>query len=145
VSLLSAAGVRLEDVADVMGHRSTRTTSVVYRHVVVPTIKAAVAPVESLFSASLDDMAYNVAYDLAYTSPRPKEAMETAAALTGTFAVGREGLEPPTPCASCKCATSCANGPWNATLAPRPSRSGERNGPRRARNGHTSAGRARTC
>ncbi len=25
--------------------------------------------------------------------------------------VGREGLEPPTPCASCKCATSCANGP----------------------------------
>jgi site-specific DNA recombinase len=25
--------------------------------------------------------------------------------------VGREGLEPPTPCASCKCATNCANGP----------------------------------
>jgi integrase len=39
VSLLSAAGVRLEDVADVMGHRSTRTTSAVYRHVVVPTIR----------------------------------------------------------------------------------------------------------
>ena len=25
--------------------------------------------------------------------------------------VGREGLEPPTPCASCKCASNCANGP----------------------------------
>ena len=25
--------------------------------------------------------------------------------------VGRRGLEPLTPCASCKCATSCANGP----------------------------------
>ena len=29
--------------------------------------------------------------------------------------VGRRGLEPLTPCASCKCATSCANGP-SATL-----------------------------
>ncbi len=26
-------------------------------------------------------------------------------------AVGRRGLEPLTPCASCKCATNCANGP----------------------------------
>ncbi len=25
--------------------------------------------------------------------------------------VGRRGLEPLTPCASCKCATNCANGP----------------------------------
>jgi hypothetical protein len=31
--------------------------------------------------------------------------------LTCGFRVGREGLEPPTPCASCKCATNCANGP----------------------------------
>ncbi len=29
----------------------------------------------------------------------------------GKFLVGRTGLEPVTPCASCKCATSCANGP----------------------------------
>lgn len=50
VSLLSAAGLRLEDVADVVGHRSTRTTSAVYRHVVVPRIDAAVEPVERLFA-----------------------------------------------------------------------------------------------
>jgi integrase len=50
VSVLSAAGVRLEDVADVMGHRSTRTTSAVYRHVVVPTIRAAQRPAERLFA-----------------------------------------------------------------------------------------------
>jgi integrase len=50
VSLLSAAGVRLEDVADVMGHRSTRTTSAVYRHVVVPTIDAGQRPAERLFA-----------------------------------------------------------------------------------------------
>ena len=50
VSLLSAAGVRLEDVADVMGHRSTRTTSAVYRHVVVPTIRAGQRPAERMFA-----------------------------------------------------------------------------------------------
>jgi site-specific DNA recombinase len=33
-------------------------------------------------------------------------------------AVGRTGLEPVTPCASCKCATNCANGPWAETLPP---------------------------
>jgi integrase len=49
VSLLSAAGVRLEDVADLMGHRSTRTTSGVYRHVVVPVIDAAVASTDELY------------------------------------------------------------------------------------------------
>jgi hypothetical protein len=32
--------------------------------------------------------------------------------------VGRRGLEPLTPCASCKCATNCANGPWRETLPP---------------------------
>jgi integrase-like protein len=88
VSLLSAAGVRLEDVADVMGHRSTRTTSAVYRHVVVPTINAAVAPVDSLFSASSDETAYNMAYDLAFTSPAPREAAAPLAAVTCTFAGG---------------------------------------------------------
>jgi ectoine hydroxylase-related dioxygenase (phytanoyl-CoA dioxygenase family) len=30
--------------------------------------------------------------------------------------VGRRGLEPLTPCASCKCATNCANGPVGETL-----------------------------
>jgi hypothetical protein len=30
--------------------------------------------------------------------------------------VGRTGLEPVTPCASCKCATNCANGPSAMTL-----------------------------
>jgi hypothetical protein len=48
--LLSAAGVRLEDVADVMGQRSTRTTSAVYRHLVVPTINAGQCPAERLFA-----------------------------------------------------------------------------------------------
>src|SRR5580704_18072633 len=36
----------------------------------------------------------------------------------GRRVVGRRGLEPLTPCASCKCATNCANGPFAETLPP---------------------------
>jgi hypothetical protein len=34
--------------------------------------------------------------------------------------VGRAGLEPTTPCVSCKCATNCANGPCGTTIPPGP-------------------------
>ena len=37
-SLLSAAGLPLEEVADVLGHASTRVTSSVYRHRTTPTL-----------------------------------------------------------------------------------------------------------
>jgi integrase len=48
-SLLSATGVPLEHIADVLGHDGTRMTAVVYRHAVTPTVTAAVAPMEKLF------------------------------------------------------------------------------------------------
>ncbi len=48
-SLLSAAGVPLELVSDVLGHDGTRMTAEVYRHAVKPTVDAAVAPMERLF------------------------------------------------------------------------------------------------
>jgi integrase len=51
-SLLSAAGVPLEVVADVLGHDGTRMTALVYRHAVSPTVSAAVAPMESLFGSA---------------------------------------------------------------------------------------------
>jgi integrase len=41
VSLLSAAGIPLEQIADVAGHSSPATTGSVYRHVVMPSIDAA--------------------------------------------------------------------------------------------------------
>jgi hypothetical protein len=40
--------VPLEHVADVLGHESTRMASQVYRHVVAPSITAAVAPMERI-------------------------------------------------------------------------------------------------
>lgn len=50
-SLLSAAGVPLEQIADVLGHEGTRMAQVVYRHAVAPTVAAAVAPMEAMFGA----------------------------------------------------------------------------------------------
>jgi integrase len=49
VSLLSAAGVPLEHIADVTGHDSTRTTGQVYRHLITPTVTAGVEPMERMF------------------------------------------------------------------------------------------------
>ena len=50
-SLLCEAGVPLEHVADVLGHESTRMASQVYRHVVAPSITAAVAPMDRMLRA----------------------------------------------------------------------------------------------
>jgi integrase len=50
VSLLSAAGVREEDVADIVGHATTRMTHNVYRHQVTPTIDAGRAAMEQIFA-----------------------------------------------------------------------------------------------
>ena len=47
------------------------------------------------------DAAYKEPFDLLFSSPKFEYG----------DVVGRRGLEPLTPCASCKCATSCANGP----------------------------------
>jgi integrase len=48
-SLLSAAGVPLEVIADVLGHTSTRMLEQHYRHAVKPSIDAHVSVMESLF------------------------------------------------------------------------------------------------
>ena len=53
------------------------------------------------------DAAYKDPFDLLFAVPKFEYG----------DVVGRRGLEPLTPCASCKCATSCANGPWAINLA----------------------------
>ncbi len=50
-SLLSAAGVPLEEVADVLGHASTRVTSATYRHRTTPTVEAAAVPMEQMLGS----------------------------------------------------------------------------------------------
>jgi integrase len=49
VSLLSAAGVPLEHIADVTGHDGTRMTGQVYRHLIAPAVSVGVEPMERLF------------------------------------------------------------------------------------------------
>ncbi|MCW2620866.1 MAG: integrase family protein, partial [Frankiales bacterium] len=51
-SLLSAAGVPLEEVADVLGHTSTRVTSATYRHRTTPTIEAGAGPMNDLIHSA---------------------------------------------------------------------------------------------
>jgi integrase len=52
-SLLSAAGVPLERVADVLGHDGTRRTARVYRHAVSPTVDDALAMTAIVGSAHI--------------------------------------------------------------------------------------------
>jgi hypothetical protein len=47
---MSAAGVPLEHVADVLGHDSTRMAALVYRHVLAPTVEAGAAPMQALLT-----------------------------------------------------------------------------------------------
>ena len=49
VSLLSANGTALEDIADLVGHRGTATTETVYRKVIVPELKRGAEVMDRLF------------------------------------------------------------------------------------------------
>jgi integrase len=49
ISLLSDKGVRLEDIADVVGHSTTRMTSEVYRHQVQESISAHIKTMNKMF------------------------------------------------------------------------------------------------
>jgi integrase len=50
VSLLSANGMALEDIADLVGHRGTATTETVYRKVIVPELRRGAEVMDQLFS-----------------------------------------------------------------------------------------------
>jgi integrase len=49
VSLLSASGVPIEQIADAVGHSSTSTTENVYRHQLRPVLRTAAAALGPLF------------------------------------------------------------------------------------------------
>jgi integrase len=50
VSLLSDSGISIEQIADAVGHASTRTTDTVYRHQIRPVIRTAAAALDPLFT-----------------------------------------------------------------------------------------------
>ena len=52
MSLMSDHGVKLEDIADLVGHSGTRTTEGVYRHQLRPVVRAGAGVMDSIFAAS---------------------------------------------------------------------------------------------
>jgi integrase len=54
VSLLSDAGVPIEDVSRLVGHSSTSVTELVYRHQIRPVIQSGATIMDRLFSPPAD-------------------------------------------------------------------------------------------
>jgi len=52
VSIMSANGVPIQDVSDTVGHKSTHITEIVYRKVIVPTIRGGAIVMDSVFGDS---------------------------------------------------------------------------------------------
>ncbi|MEU3642902.1 site-specific integrase [Lentzea sp. NPDC034063] len=52
VSVLSAAGVRVEDIARLVGHSSTVVTETVYRHQIAPVMQHAAITMDDIFPAA---------------------------------------------------------------------------------------------
>jgi integrase len=55
VSLLSANGVTLEQIADLCGHAGTTVTEKVYRHELRPVLLDGAVVMDRIFKAELDD------------------------------------------------------------------------------------------
>jgi hypothetical protein len=49
VSLLPNSGLTLEAIADLVGHKGTKTTELVYRHHLRPVIQAGATMMDTLF------------------------------------------------------------------------------------------------
>jgi integrase len=50
VSILSANGVRIEDISDLMGHSGTSVTETVYRHEIRPELTTGAEAMDKIFS-----------------------------------------------------------------------------------------------
>ena len=55
MSLLSDAGMRIEDIADLCGHAGTRVTEEVYRKQIRPTILGGATAMDDIFGETDDD------------------------------------------------------------------------------------------
>ncbi len=46
---MSTNGVPIQDISDTVGHKSTHITETVYRHVIVPAIRAGASVMDNVF------------------------------------------------------------------------------------------------
>ena len=49
MSILSASGVRIEDISDLMGHSGTTVTETVYRHEIRPALTKGAEAMDKIF------------------------------------------------------------------------------------------------
>ena len=49
VSIMSSNGVPIQEISDAVGHKSTYVTEIVYRHVIVPTIRGGATVMDRVF------------------------------------------------------------------------------------------------
>jgi hypothetical protein len=52
---MSSNGVPNQDISDTVGHKSTHVTETVYRHVIVPEIRAGATVMDDVFNDGEDD------------------------------------------------------------------------------------------
>lgn len=49
VSIMSNNGVQIQDISDMVGHKSTHVTETVYRHVIAPSVKGSASVMDDIF------------------------------------------------------------------------------------------------
>jgi integrase len=54
VSIMSSNGVPIQEISDMVGHKSTHVTETVYRHVIVPAIRGGATVMDSIFEEEDD-------------------------------------------------------------------------------------------
>src|SRR5579871_3925553 len=113
-SILSAAGVRIEVVSDIMGHVASGPPG---RCTATRSLRSSTLPLCQWRSCLANPRTLAEKFGC---QPPPLNHPQVVSEERNPRSpvVGRRGLEPLTPCASCKCATNCANGPVPETVAP---------------------------
>jgi delta 1-pyrroline-5-carboxylate dehydrogenase len=84
VSLLSDAGVSLEDISRLVGHTGTNVTELVYRHQIRPVIQTGATITDRLFGQGGSGRSHSVSHSLA----RLGAAMGWKRPLTGWAILG---------------------------------------------------------
>ena len=52
---MSSNGVKMQDISDTVGHKSTHVTETVYRHVIVPAIRGGASVMDNVFENKGED------------------------------------------------------------------------------------------
>ncbi len=127
-SLLSAAGVPLEQIADTLGHEGTRMVTLVYRHAIAPTVEAAAGPMQQLFGAERrrpgrrrgepNRCLGSPFGSPGHFGPLPQDARQRR--KTWSELVETKGLEPSTPCLQSRCSSQLSYVPETASTVALP-------------------------